>query len=103
MNKIEARKLAETATMEQIRQMLKTAQETIKDWTQVSSVNIGLTKGVSFNIFSAGDLNKEMHIMGKTNAIREFGEFFPGYQKIAKTKKDYPKPSHQEPKFIDWL
>ena|ERR1035437_8981996 len=100
MNRTEAKKIAETITMEQIREMFMKAQELIKDWTVPSNVNLGLSKGVAFNILSAGDLTKKMHHMAKINAIREFGEYLPGYKKPVKVKTNDINVAHQEPKFI---
>jgi hypothetical protein len=98
MNRNEARKLAETVTDDEIIQMFLNAQKSIKDWTEVSRVNKGLTKGTAFNILSKGVARS---IIGKTNQIWEFGEFLPNYQKPIKKKKEYPKPTHQEPNFLD--
>src|ERR1035437_4143860 len=110
MNRTEAKKIAETITMEQIREMFMKAQELIKDWTVPSNVNLGLSKGVAFNILSAGELKKKkehmakttkkMHHMAKINAIREFGEYLPGYKKPVKVKTNDINVAHQEPKFI---
>lgn len=99
MNRNEARKLAETVSNEEIEQMLLNAQKSIKDWTEISRVNKGLTKGTAFNILSKGGVAN--HILGRTNQIWEFGEFLPNYQKQVKEKKPTRTPTHQEPKFID--
>ncbi len=102
MNRNDARKIAETITNEQLQQMFDTAKAKITDWTQVSNVNKGLTKGVSWNILTAGfDVNKEIHILAKTNMVREFGEFLPNQLKPRKANRQFSNkpPVHQEPKF----
>lgn len=102
MNKTNARKIAEFITNEQLQQMLDKAKIEIKDWTKVSSVNKGMTKGTSWNILASDfDVNKTYHIIAKTNMIREFGEYLPENLKIKKIPKDnmIKKPIHQEPKF----
>ncbi len=98
MNKIQAKSIAETVTNEQLREMLLNAQSEIIDWKQASTVNIGMSKGIAFNVFTAGfDVNKPIHIMAKVNMIREFGEFLPGYEKPKKNSKAAVMVSHQEP------
>ena len=52
MNRKDARKIAKTITNEQIQQMFDTAKQKITDWTQVSSVNKNMTKGVGWNILA---------------------------------------------------
>lgn len=96
MNRNEARKIAETITNEQLQAMFNTAKEMITDWTKVSDVNLGLTKGTSWNILAEDfDVNERYHIMEKTNMVREFGEFLP---KELKPKKIFT-PTHQAPRF----
>jgi hypothetical protein len=97
MNRNEARKLAETVSDEDIKQMFINAQTRITDWEQVSRVNKGMTKGAAFNILAKGGVAS--HILGRTNQIWEFGEFLPNYQKPVKKEKNYPKPFHQDPSF----
>jgi hypothetical protein len=101
MKRKEARKLAETVSDADILQMFKNAQEKIKDWTLVSRVNKGMTKGTAFNILSKGGVSN--HILGRTNQIWEFGEFLPNYQKPVKKEQRYPKPVHQDPNFLEDL
>lgn len=106
MNRNEAKEIAETVSLEDLKKMFLTAQSSIKDWTQPSIVNKGLSKGVAFNILSAGIGAKssasEIHIMAKKNMVREFGEYLPGYQCKQKVQKTAIPPSHQEPKPIDF-
>ena len=102
MNRNDARKLADIVTNEQLKQMFDNAKANIKDWTKVSSCNLGFTKGVAWNILAKDfDVTKPIHVLGKTNMIREFGEFLPGElkQKIARQKKSYGKPVHHDPIF----
>jgi len=102
MNKKDARKIAETITNEELKEMFDCAKIGITDWTKVSNVNKGMTKGVSWNILAKDfDINKTHHILAKINMIREFGEFLPDQ---IKPKRDSKKlsgnpPIHQEPNF----
>jgi hypothetical protein len=98
MNRNEAKKLAETVSVEDLKQMFINAKNGIKDWTKVSTVNKGLTKGTAFNILSVGTLDEKTHIIAKRNMLREFGEFLPGYVKPVKPKKIVNQPTHQEPR-----
>lgn len=101
MNRKDARKIAETITNEQIQQMFEAAKAEIIDWTAVSSVNKGITKGVGWNILAKDfDVAANYHILAKTNMIREFGEFLPDELKPKKkVKKKQPPPTHQDPEF----
>jgi len=101
MNRNTARKLAEKITNEQLKQMFDNTKAFFVDWKRVSIVNKGLTKGTAWNVLGRDfDVNKTYHVIGKTNMIREFGEYLP---KELKPKKKLPKnlepPIHQEPKF----
>lgn len=99
MNRNEAKKLAETVTSEQLKQMFLNAQERITDWRQVSRVNKGMSKGTAFNILSAGtiDIRQKLAV---TNMIWEFGEYLPGYTKPIAKERPEIAVHHQEPKFI---
>lgn len=75
MNRTDARRIAETITNQQLKEMFDSAKENIKDWTTTSSVNKGFTKGLAWNILAANfDTNEEHHILAKTSMIREFGD-----------------------------
>jgi len=100
MNRNEANKIAETISADDLIQMLVNAQNNIKDWTQVSTVNPIMTKGTAFNIFTKGSISDKLHVMAKVNMLREFGEFLPNYEKQVKSKRELPTPVHQEPIFI---
>jgi hypothetical protein len=102
MNRNDARTLADIVTNEQLKQMFDNAKGGIKDWTKVSSCNIGFTKGVAWNILAKDfDVNCKYHIISKTNMIREFGEFLPSElkQKVTRQKKSFGKPVHHDPIF----
>lgn len=103
MNRTLARKLAETITNAQLKDMFDKAQNGIRDWTKTATVNKGMTKGAAWNILAADfDENKEYPTIAKTNMIREFGDFLPQQlRNPPKDKKQYePKaPVHQEPRF----
>lgn len=104
MTRPEAKKLAEIVTPAELKAMLIDARINITDWTRRSRVNIGMTIGATFNIFSVGfeiesPLPKDLHILAKTNMIWEFGEYLPKYVKPLpkKTKLDV-RVAHQEPR-----
>jgi hypothetical protein len=104
MSRDEAKKLAETVSLEDLKQMFLNAQSQIKDWTTASRVNKGLSLGVTFNIFTAGfekykSANEIFHI-GRTNMIWAFGEYLPGYTKPVQKTKSEIKVAHQEPKLF---
>ena len=101
MNRQDARKIAETITNEQLQQMFDNAKTGIKDWTKVSDVNKGMTKGVGWNILARNfDINGDHHILAKTNMIREFGEYLPEELKPEKIIKEKSKhPVHHDPIF----
>ncbi len=101
MNKHDAKKIAETITNMQLKQMFDTAKVQIKDWCKVSNVNKGITKGVAWNILAKDfDVSKKYINIAKTNMIREFGEFLPENIKPFKKSSGYVnKLVHQEPLF----
>lgn len=100
MNRSDARKIAEKITNEQLQKMFEVAKKEIKDWTKVSSVNKGLTKGTAWNVLAKDfDVDHNYHIMAKTNMVREFGEFLPVEIKPEKKTKKMNKPAHQDPIF----
>jgi hypothetical protein len=102
MNKNDARKIAETITNEQLKEMFDNAKANISDWTKVSSVNKGLTKGVGWNILAKNfDVNKDYNILAKTNMVREFGEFLPEELKPNKKIRRFKLPVHHDPIFDD--
>lgn len=103
MQKHIAKKIAETITNEQLKQMFDNARGQIKDWTKVSSINKSFTKGSSWNILARDfDVDYDYSILAKTNMIREFGEFLPEELKSKadlSNKEVKEKPLHQEPIF----
>jgi hypothetical protein len=102
MNRNDARKISENITNEQLQQMFENAKAKITDWTKVSNVNKGMTKGTSWNILAKDfDVNVKYHILSKTNMIREFGEFLPDQLKPQKSNRKFhdKPPIHQDPKF----
>ena len=102
MNRTQARKLAETITNEEIKEMFDNAKNFITNWRAVSIVNKGMTKGVAWNVlakdFTVSDYN---HVLGKANMIREFGDFLPIHLQPIKKPKYKPSkpPVHQQPIF----
>lgn len=100
MERYKAKLIAEKITNEQLQTMLDNAKNSIKDWTKVSCVNKGLTKGSAWNILGKDfDVSKEHHILAKRNMVREFGEFLPEELKIKKIPKEKIIPFHQPPIF----
>ena len=101
MNKSKARKIAEVITNKQLKEMFDNAKANIKDWTKISSVNKGMTKGTSWNILAKNfDPNTQYHILAKTNMIWEFGDYL-SIEFFEKEKKDHNDniPVHQNPIF----
>jgi hypothetical protein len=102
MNRNDARKIADTITNEQLQQMFDNAKLNITDWTKVSSVNKGITKGAAWNILAKDfNINSNHHILAKTNMIREFGNFLSDHLKPQKSNQQFSikPPIHQEPMF----
>ncbi len=101
MNRTDAKKIAETITNEELSDMFTNAKANISDWTKVSNVNKGLSKGVAWNILASDfDIEKKYHNMAKVNMVREFGEYLPEHLKpVKKTKPSLINVVHQEPKF----
>lgn len=91
-----AKQIAKSITNEQLLQMFNNAKESIKDWTKVSNVNKGMTKGMAWNILAKDfDITKNYHILAKTNMVREFSEYLPEELKPKKKEKQNITPVHQ--------
>lgn len=105
MNKPEARLIANTATYDSLRQMFLNAQKGIINWEERAVINKSMSKGTAFNILSSVFRDEfeiqKVHFISKLNSIREFGEFYPGYEKPVKKKKNLPPVMHQPPKFLN--
>jgi hypothetical protein len=100
MNKTEAKRLATLLSNVELLSMFDNAKLKITDWTKVSIVNKGMTKGTAWNILAKDfDIEKKYHNLTKVNMIREFGDFLPNYEKPVKKIKAIINPVHQEPKF----
>lgn len=102
MNRPDARKIAEYITNDQLKQMFENAKKNTTDWKQVSYVNKIMTKGTAWNIlFGAFRPDGNNHVLGKTNMVREFGEFLPEEFKPKKFKKKSLSITahHEEPNF----
>ncbi len=101
MKRKDARKIAETITNEQLKNMFGAAKAGIMDWKKVSIGNKGCTIGVAWNILAKDfDIDYNHHIMAKTNMVREFGEFLPDELKPKKKEiKESTEPVHQNPIF----
>jgi hypothetical protein len=102
MNKRDAREIARSITNEEIQEMFDRAKEGITDWTAVSSVNPGLTKGTAWNILASNfDASIRHGELSKKNMIWEFGDYLDGNMKPRKIpkKRGNITPTHQEPIF----
>ena len=100
MNRYDARIIAETISNEELQAMFDRAKNGIKDWTQTSHINRGITKGVAWNVLAKDfDVNKKYPDIAKRNMVREFGEYLPGTRKLRKPPKPDIPPQHQEPIF----
>lgn len=104
MTKYEAKRLAETVTLEDLKSMFRNAQENITDWTRTSRVNKGATIGMTYNILAFAEDHyasiDEVGLIARKNMIWEFGEYLPGYEKaVAKSKAGKNIPVHQAPVF----
>jgi hypothetical protein len=103
MNKTNAKKMAETITFNQVKEMFDNAKAQITDWSEVSAVNKGMTKGAAWNILKHGVkpeiINQPLALK---NMIWEFGDYYlPELLKINKPSKKQIKLDvhHQEPVF----
>lgn len=100
MNRSDAKKIAQTVTNQQLKDMLDRARNEVTDWTKPSIGNKGFTRGVAWNILGKDfDVNKNHHILYKINLVREFGEYLPNELKPIKKKKVQITPAHQNPIF----
>ncbi len=101
MNRRDASKIAETITNQELKDMFDVAKAGIKNWSQRSDVNKGMTKGAAWNILhKAFDVNKKIPPLAKKNMVWEFGDFLPKDMRPAPRRKiNRPEPTHQEPKF----
>ena len=101
MNRKDAKDIANKITNIELQSMFDIAKESITDWTKVSIVNKGMTKGTAWNILAKDfDIDHNYHILAKINMVREFGEFLPNDLKPnKKNKRILPNPIHQDPKF----
>jgi len=100
MNKSEAKRLGMMVSNQELLLMFDNAKCNITDWTKVSKVNKGMTKGTAWNILAKDfDVEIKYHYIAKVNMLREFGEYFPNYEKPVKKTKPNINVVHQEPKF----
>jgi hypothetical protein len=101
MNKKDAKCIAEFITNEELAVMFENAKNNITDWTEVSKVNKGMTKGAAWNILASDfKVDKTYNNLAKVNMIREFGKFLPNDLKpVKKPKPTITKIVHQEPRF----
>lgn len=105
MNKIDAKRLAETVTHEQLLAMFERAKTSITNWREPSKVNPSITLGAAWNIYYPCVVQslrpiKLSHV--KTNMLWLFGDYLDESLKPDK-KSNNRKPAvdvfHQEPIF----
>lgn len=102
MNRTDAKKISETITFEQLKEMFANAKEGIQDWEAVSAVNKSMTKGMAWNILFKGlDESMTHRALGVKNMIWEFGDYLSDDLKIKKKAKSKAKIKvhHQDPIF----
>lgn len=100
----EAKIIAETISNEDLLIMITNAKEGIRHWNVRSSINNGMSIGVSWNILAKDfDVSLTYHQIVKKNLLREFGDYLPIELRIKRDSKK-PKQSfvHQEPDFSRW-
>jgi hypothetical protein len=100
-----AKEIAEKISNEEIREMFVNAKNTITEWSKVSIVNKGMSKGCAWNIL-ASDFKVEQtyNLLAKINMVREFGEYLPPHLKLQnnKTNKITQTIVCQEPNFKNY-
>ena len=102
MNKTNAKLIACSITFDQLTKMFDNAKTNIKDWTKLSAVNKGMTKGAVWNIFHPNLKPSIMsHKLALKNMIWEFGDHLEADLKINQTTKESINVNvfHQKPKF----
>lgn len=102
MKRTDARRVAEKISNQEIKEMLDNAKNKISDWRKQSKSNKNFTIGTAWNILTKNfNLEKDIHILAKTNMVYEFSEYLPEYLKIK--KEIFQKPDkeliHQDPIF----
>ena len=66
MNRTDAKLIAEKITNEELAEMFANAKANITDWTKVSSVNKGMSKGAAWNILASDfDVEKTYNNLAK--------------------------------------
>lgn len=108
MKRSYAKKLAESVTNQELREMFYNAQRSLTQWggwEKVSKVNKSISTATAFNILSCGVdsddfLEQKISHIAKFNMIREFGEYLPNYKPEQAKVKPNIKIAHHEPKFL---
>lgn len=101
MTRAEAKRLAEKASVADLKFMFVNAYAKIRDWSRPSRVNKGMTIGATFNVLSKCGIDRNTHMLAKVNMIREFGEYLPDYEPPVKKSKTNNNLHHEEPNFLD--
>lgn len=101
MNRADARQLAETVSVADLKQMFVNVERGFNAWEIPSRVNMGMTKGTTFNILTKCGIDENTSILAKTNMIWEFGEYLPNVPTKDKKVKAKINPVHQEPNKLD--
>lgn len=104
MNKTEAKLIAQTINIDQLKEMFANAESKITNWEQVSRTNKQLTKGAAWNILKAGfesmkSINDIDRALGVKNMIWEFGDYLDDSFRVKKDKKPKQKVRvyHEDP------
>lgn len=102
MNKSNAKTIAQVITFEQLQEMFTNAKNNITDWSKVSAVNKGMTKGTVWNLlYPALKPDIILHRSAIKNMIWEFGDHLPEELIPAREAKEKAevKVTHQKPIF----
>jgi hypothetical protein len=100
MNRGDAKRIAQDITDDELGQMFENAKLGITNWSAVSSCNKWFSKGTAWNIlYKAFALGHTGSVLGRTNMIREFGDFLPGHKKPPRKPPTKISITHQEPIF----
>jgi len=102
MNRTDAKKIAETINIKDLKFMVVNAYSSIKDWKQPSKVNKSMSVGTTFNVLTSCEFKDNMSLITKINLLREFGEFLPEDLKPVKVHKSINLTvTHQEPNILN--
>ncbi len=100
MNKNYMHELSNKITNIQIFDMLESAKKNITDWKKPSKFNIGLSRGIHWNLFCKDfKVENECSAIVKYRMIQEYNEFLPIELQPKKKEKIKINTVHQNPIF----